>query len=84
MLDISQTDGALRAELAIPLIELTTVGAGTVYPDGTLRLTFRYELECPGHAEFVGEVTENDGVLAGTLLASDCTGDLRGTFRFAR
>jgi hypothetical protein len=82
--DIAQSDGMLRVEVEIPMLELVTMGRGRVLPDGTLRLSFRYELECPGDAQFVGAVTEGDTVLEGTLLASDCTGDLRGTFRLSR
>jgi hypothetical protein len=84
LFDIVQTEGDLRVEMEIPMIELATRGRGRVLPDGTLRLTFRYELECPGDAQFVGQVTEGDTVIEGTLHASDCTGDLRGTFRFSR
>lgn len=84
MLDVMQMDGDLRVSVEIPMLELTTLGMGRVLPDGTLRLSFGYELECPGDAEFIGSVTEDASVLEGTLVASDCTGDLRGNFRFAR
>ncbi len=84
MLEVMQMGPDLRMRVEIPTIGLTTNGMGTVLPDGTLRVSFRYELECPGDAEFVGEVSADDTVMQGTLLASDCTGDLRGTFRFSR
>ncbi len=84
LLEITQMGGDLRLTVEIPALELTTVGSGTVLPDGTLRVSFPYELECPGNAEYVGRVSAGATVLSGTLLASDCTGDLRGTFRYER
>lgn len=85
MIDVRQMGPDLRLTIEIPALDLVTTGMGTVMPDGTFRASFMYELECPGEAQLIGEVTQADGtILSGRLLAGDCTGDLRGTFRYGR
>ncbi|HKK53854.1 MAG TPA: hypothetical protein VKA74_19825 [Myxococcota bacterium] len=85
MLEVEQIGPVLRLVIEIPALDLVTRGMGNILPDGTLRASFMYELECPGEAQFIGEASaDGEMVLSGTLLASDCTGDLRGTFRYTR
>ncbi len=85
MLEIEQLGPVLQLVIEIPALDLVTAGRGNIMPDGTFRASFTYELECPGEAELIGEAsTDGEMVLSGTLLAGDCTGDLRGTFRYSR
>lgn len=81
---IEQEGPDLGVTVRIPDLELVSPGEGTVLPDGTVRMGFEYELECPGRGELIGELSSDGTTLGGTLVATDCTGDLRGTFSFAR
>lgn len=83
-LSITQAGADLQLVTRIPALELNTQGQGTVLPDGGMRGSFSYNLECPGEAELVGSLSSDGTTLGGTLLASDCTGDLEGTFRYRR
>jgi len=83
-LEVTQTGADLLLVTRVAALGLTTEGQGTVLPDGGMRGSFSYNLECPGEAELVGSLSSDGTTLGGTILASDCTGDLEGTFRYRR
>jgi len=83
-LEITQEGADLQLLTRVPDLGLITRGEGSVLPDGRMRGSFSYNLECPGDADLVGSLTSDGTVLSGTLLASDCTGDLEGTFTYRR
>lgn len=66
-------DGGVQAE-----------GSGEVFADGTVEIRLSYDIECPGTATFRGTYSDADEALAGTILASDCTGRALGSFEFIR
>ena len=84
VLELTQTAGALQVLFVAEALGLQSEGEGEVTPDGLMRFTLRYNIECPGIAEFAGELNADGTSLTGTLAASDCTGDLEGTFAFSR
>jgi hypothetical protein len=82
--EVEQNGPDLAVTVRIPDIELVSRGEGSVLPDGTTRFGFEYNVQCPGRSELVGEISSDGTTLGGTLVATDCTGDLRGTFSFSR
>jgi len=82
--EVTQDGSDVELVTLVPELGLRSIGQGTVFPDGRLRSSFSYDLECPGEAEMVGSLSSDGTVLSGTLLARDCTGTLEGTFSYRR
>ena len=83
-LALEQSGADLTATFAAPSFGLMAKGEGSVQSDGTISLELSYDLQCPGAAELSGSVSPDGRRLEGTIDASDCTGDVTGTFRFER
>jgi len=83
-IEITQNGPDLELVTRVPDLGLSTPGEGSILPDGSMRGTFSYNIECPGEAELIGALSSDGTRLSGRLLASDCTGDLEGTFSYRR
>ncbi len=83
-LEIAQTGGQLDAGFTSPGFGISASGQGTIDPDGTIRLTLDYNLECPGVADMQGTRSDDGAILSGAVDAVDCTGEVQGSFRFTR
>ena len=49
-----------------------------------LRLELDYDMDCRGELRLLGPYDPEQGTWTGELVASDCTGNAEGTFRFLR
>lgn len=83
-LQVTQTGPDLDGTFRAPELDLVTSGSGAVLPDGSLSMTLTYNLQCPGSATMTGSLSTDGMQMSGTLLASDCTGEISGSFRFRR
>ena len=83
VLTIDQMEGELSIFFDAPSFGLAAEGDGLVAEDGSARARLSYDLQCPGQAEMVGQFTP-EGVFNGTITATDCTGQIGGTFSFRR
>ena len=80
-LRIHQVGSALTSRMTASDIGMTADGAGTV--DGSnVELTMAYGVGCSGTARLVGRVAKTTFLYAGRIIASDCTGDVEGSFSF--
>jgi hypothetical protein len=61
--------------------DLVALGEGRMR-ERELRLELSYEGACPGRLALDGRWEAATGNLSGVAMASDCTGDARGTFLF--
>ena len=83
-LNLVQEGHLLDATFRAPAFDLDASGAGEVDDEGAFWFELAYDMECPGTARLEGTVAEERDRLSGTLEATDCTGTVRGTFRFTR
>ncbi len=81
---ITQTGADLEGTFRAPALELVASGSGAVLPNGSLSMSLSYNLQCPGTATMTGALSTDGTQISGRLLASDCTGNLDGSFRFSR
>ena len=83
-LEVVQVGPALTVIFQAPSFNLRALGDGQLQADGSARLQVEYDLQCPGVAEMTGDFTEGARNFRGSLVATDCSGELAGTFDFAR
>lgn len=83
-LDLEQDGATLSAVFEAPSLGLEARGAGQVSPEGEARIQVDYNLQCAGVAEMTGDFGEGASTFRGSVVASDCTGDLSGVFDFSR
>jgi hypothetical protein len=83
-LDVTQSNRRLSAVFEAPALGLSARGGGEVQVDGTARITLTYDLQCPGEAVMVGQFSRDGTLFQGEIVARDCTGEIPGTFSFAR
>jgi len=81
---ITQSGADLEGTFRAPALELVASGSGAVLPDGSVSMSLSYNLQCPGTATMTGDLSTDGTQISGTLLASDCTGNIDGSFRFSR
>jgi hypothetical protein len=81
---VEQEGGALEVVFQAPSFGLVAEGAGDVSPDGTVSISLLYDLQCPGEARMLGDVSGDGLSIDGQLDAGDCTGSMSGNFRFTR
>ena len=81
ILDIAQTGTELLATFDAASIGLVAQGSGTIRND-QMELTLSYSFQCPGTAILRGRITAENMRYTGEITASDCTGDVVGTFSF--
>jgi len=78
---IYQAGATLTSRMTASAMGMTADGSGTV--DGSdVVLTMAYGEGCVGTARLVGQVAERTLLYTGRIIASDCTGDVVGSFRF--
>ena len=81
ILDLQQVDGRFEAVFDSGEFGFRAEGQGRLR--GTLLdLTLSYEMECRGELRMRGTFLASEGRWEGELVASDCTGDASGVFRF--
>ena len=83
-LEVVQVGPALTVIFQAPALNLRATGDGQVHDDGSARLQVEYDLQCPGVAEMSGDFTDGERSFRGSLVATDCSGELAGTFDFSR
>lgn len=80
-LHIHQAGAALTSRLTAPDLGMAADGTGTL--DGReVELTMAYGAACTGTARLIGRIAEATFLYTGRIIASDCTGDVEGSFRF--
>ena len=80
-LHIHQAGAALTSRLTAPDLGMAADGTGTL--DGSeVELMMVYGTACAGTARLVGRIAETTFLYTGRIIASDCTGDVEGSFRF--
>jgi hypothetical protein len=84
VLEVQQEGADLTVVFDAPAFGLTAEGRGTLAEDGTARIFLDYDLQCPGRAEMVGQFSDEGTDFSGNIMAADCTGEMAGTFSFAR
>lgn len=78
---IQQAGAALTSRLTASDLGMAADGTGTL--DGTtVELTMAYGAACAGTAMLVGTIAETTFQYTGRIIASDCTGDVEGSFSF--
>ncbi|MFV2007683.1 MAG: hypothetical protein ACC667_09560 [Longimicrobiales bacterium] len=81
MLQIHQAGAALTSRLTASDLGMAADGVGTL--DGSqVELTMAYGAACAGTARLVGRISEPTFLYTGRIIASDCTGDVEGSFSF--
>jgi hypothetical protein len=83
-LEVVQVGPALTVIFQAPSFNLRATGDGQLQDDGSARIQVDYDLQCPGVAEMSGDFVEDARVFRGSLVATDCSGELAGTFEFSR
>ena len=83
-LEVVQVGPALTVIFQAPAFNLRATGDGQLQDDGSARLQVEYDLQCPGVAEMSGDFVDDARVFRGSLVATDCSGELAGTFEFSR
>jgi len=83
LLGLSMTEDGFAAEFTSESFGFRASGDGAM--DGLrLRIELDYDMDCRGELRLLGPYDPEQGTWTGELVASDCTGDARGTFRFLR
>lgn len=81
MLRIHQVGRALTSRLTASDFGMEADGIGTL--DGReVELTMAYGAACKGTARLVGRIAETTFLYTGRIIASDCTGEVEGSFSF--
>lgn len=83
-LTLRQDGSQLEAVFLAPAFGLRATGDGTVSAEGAVTITLSYNLQCPGEAIMAGQASTELDRLEGNIDAGDCTGSMRGSFRFTR
>jgi hypothetical protein len=81
LLQLSQSDGRFAAKFESQGFGFEAEGEGRLRGE-RLELVLSYEMECRGELRMRGTFRPTGGGWDGELVASDCTGDASGTFRF--
>ena len=78
---IHQAGAALTSRMTAFDLGMAADGIGTL--DGTtVELTMAYGATCAGTASLVGRIAETTFQYTGRIIASDCTGEVNGSFSF--
>ena len=78
---IHQAGAALTSRMTAFDLGMAADGIGTL--DGSeVELTMAYGAACTGTATLVGRIDETTFLYTGGIIASDCTGEVHGSFRF--
>ena len=80
-LHIHQVGRALTSRLTASDLGMAADGTGTL-EGSEVELTMAYGVACAGTARLVGRIAETTFLYTGRIIASDCTGDVEGSFRF--
>ncbi len=81
-LHIHQAGAALTSRLTASDLGMAADGTGTL--DGSeVELTMAYGAACTGTAKLIGRIAETTFLYTGRIIASDCTGDVEGSFSFS-
>ncbi len=82
-LQVRQNGLALTSWLTASDFGMTADGSGTL-SGRSVELTMTYGGNCPGTARLVGRIAPQTMSYTGRIVASDCTGDVEGSFSFQR
>lgn len=83
MLEMIQDGSQLEVTFSAPEFGISASGEGFVDSDG-IHLRLDYDVQCPGEARLDGTFAAEDGLFSGLATASDCTGNVAGSFSFRR
>lgn len=81
LLELTQSEGRFDAVFNSEGFGFEAAGSGSIRGD-RLELVLSYEMDCRGELRMRGVFRPSEGRWEGELVASDCTGDAAGTFRF--
>jgi len=83
LLELSTASEGFQARFHSESFGFEASGEGRL-DGGRLRLELEYDVDCPGELRMLGPYDAEGGRWSGELVASDCTGDAEGSFRFVR
>ncbi len=78
---IHQAGAALTSRLTASDFGMAAVGVG-ILTGSEVELTMAYGADCTGIATLVGRIADTTFRYTGRIIASDCTGEVEGSFTF--